>query len=166
MPSKEDIMAVHNAIKRGNASEVTRLLSGNQDLISVWTPFGTWVHDAASYGEVPIVKWLLQQGLNVNAYDEDNPTPPLAIAAAEGFVDVARLLIESGATLDTSDSVRNPLLSAIVGGHSDAHAEVAQLLIDRGIDTTVRYSNLHNMNAMEFAQQYGCNNIVAILSRQ
>ena len=159
-------MAVHNAIKRGNASEVTRLLSGNQDLISVWTPFGTWVHDAASYGEVPIVKWLLQQGLNVNAYDEDNPTPPLAIAAAEGFVDVARLLIESGATLDTSDSVRNPLLSAIVGGHSDAHAEVAQLLIDRGIDTTVRYANLHNMNAMEFAQQYGCNNIVAILSRQ
>jgi len=165
MPSKEDIMAVHNAIKLGNASEVTRLLSGNQDLVSVWTPFGTWVHDAASYGELPIVKWLLQQGLDVNAFDEDYPTPPLAIAAAEGCVDVARLLIESGAALDTSDSVRNPLLSAIVGGNSDAHAEVAKLLIDRGIDTTVRYPNLQNMNALELAQQYGCDKIVAMLSR-
>ena len=165
MCGKEQIMAVHTAIKAGDTETLIGLLQSDDRLRQLWTPFGTWLHDAASYGALPIVRWLVNHGLELNAWNESNESTPIALAASDGHSDVVRFLIDSGASLDTSDSVRNPLLAAIVGGDSDAHTLVAKLLIDGGIDTTIRYPNLDNMDALEMAREYGRSGIVKLLER-
>lgn len=159
------MMMVHRAIKQGNLPEVVRLLTEDKSLLHIWTPFGTWLHDAASKGELEIVKWLASQGLDVNAYNDSNPSPPLADAASEGQVDVVRFLIQAGAALDTSDSVRNPLFAAIVGDISEDQTAVAKLLIDSGLDTSAKYNigSLKNVNARDFAQEWGRTEIVKLL---
>ena len=81
----------------------------------MWTPFGTWLHDAASHGKLEIVRWLVSQGVDINAYNEANERTPLCDAAAEGHTEIVKHLIEAGASLDVSDSVRNALFASIVG---------------------------------------------------
>jgi hypothetical protein len=80
-------------------------------------------------------------------------------------VNVVEFLIASGAVIDTSDSVRNPLFAAIVGGISDSHTAVAKLLIDSGIDTRVKYNSetMKDMDALAFAKEWGRSNIVRLL---
>lgn len=163
MSETEVLMPIHRAIKQGNLPEVTRLIADDRSRLCMWTPFGTWLHDAASHGKLDIVNWLLSQGVEINAFNESNERPPLGDAAAEGHVEIVEALIKAGATLDVSDSVRNPLFAAIVGGVSDSHTAVARILIDSGIDTTVRYPNLENMDALEFAKEWGRRNIVELL---
>lgn len=163
MSENEILMPIHRAIKQGNLPEVMRLIADDESRLHMWTPFGTWLHDAASNGALDIVRWLVSKGVNINAYNESNERPPLCDAAAEGFVDVVKSLIDSGATLDVSNSVRNPLFAAIVGGLSDSHTSVAKLLVDSGIDTTIRYPNIDNMDALEYAKEWGRSDIVTLL---
>jgi hypothetical protein len=165
MPDNNLVMPIHRAIRDGNLHEVVRLIAGDKSLLHIWTPFGTWLHDAAAYGKLDIVQWLVSQGLDVNAYNDSTEIRPLDKAAANGHVDVVECLIASGAVLDTSDSVRNPLFAAIVGGISDSHAAVAQLLIDSGIDTRVKYNGqvMKDMDALAFAREWGRLDIVRLL---
>lgn len=163
MEHKNLILKVHHAIRDGRIAEAVSLISSHESLLKMVTPFGTWLQDAAEYGSHELATWLIDQGLDVNAYDEKNEEPPLAIACAQGHLRVVRLLVESGANLETHDSVRNPLLSTIVGGGSEAHTEIARLLVERGIDTTVKYPNLENMSALELAKSYGRDGIVKLL---
>ncbi|MCA9175088.1 MAG: ankyrin repeat domain-containing protein [Planctomycetales bacterium] len=158
-------MPIHRAVKQGHLDEVMRLMGDDKSLLHMWTLFGTWLHDAASYGKRDIVQWLVSQGLDVNAYNDSTEIRPIDRAAANGQVDVVNALIEAGAVLDTRDSVRNPLFAAIVGGLSDSHTEVARVLIDSGIDTTVKYNgeNMKDIDALAFAKEWGRSDIVKLL---
>lgn len=154
---------IRNSIKNGDTPEFIRLLGEDKSLLQLDTPFGKWLHMAAAHGNLDIVQWLVSHGMDVNARGATIEGRPLDEAASNGHLDIVRFLVEAGATLDVSDSVRNPLLSAIVGGLSDSHTAVARFLIDAGIDTTVRYPNLDNMDALAFAKEWGRSDIVALL---
>ena len=130
------------------------------------TPFGTWLHMASAHGQLEIVKWLVSQGIDLDSVGGIGDRRAIDEAASVGNVDVVKFLIEVGATLDVSHSVRNPLFAAITGGRSDAHTAAAKLLIDSGIDTTVRYPNLDNMNALEYAREWGRSEIVSLLEAE
>lgn len=157
------MLPIHRAIKQGRIADVIRLIGDDKEVLWLWTPFGTWLQDAASHGHRDIVQWFVSNGLSVNSFSDSRPTPPLGQAASEGHIEVVRYLLGSGATIDVSDSVRNPLLSAIVGGLSESHTAVAKLLIDAGIDTSIRYPNLDNMNALEYAKEWGREDIAKLL---
>jgi ankyrin repeat protein len=59
---------------------------------------------------------------------------PLLFAAREGYLDVAKVLVEAGADLNTPDpDLVSPLVTAIVNGHYD----VAAYLVERGADVNV-----------------------------
>ena len=60
-----------------------------------------------------------------------------------------------------SEPERNPLFGAIYGGHT----AIAKLLIDSGIDTTVKYSgeSMHEMDALAFAHEWGRSDIAELL---
>ena len=47
---------------------------------------------------------------------------------------------------------RNPLFGAIYGGHK----EVVELLVEKGIDISIRYTGetIKNMNAYEYAREF------------
>lgn len=64
--------------------------------------------------------------------------------------------------MDTSASVRNPLFAAIVGQSQ----EVVRLLLDRGIDASVRYNSntMIDMDATAFALWRGETELARIIA--
>ena len=161
----ETYKEVRKAIKNGELQEVVRILGSDQSRLQMDTPFGSWLHMAAAHGRLDIARWLVMQGCDVNPVGGIGSRRPIDEAAAEGHVHVVRFLIDSGATLDTSDPVRNPLFAAIVGGASDSHTAVAKLLIASGIDTKVKYNGqtMKDMDALAFAREWGRADIAELL---
>jgi hypothetical protein len=74
----------------------------------------------------------------------------------------ARFLLDAGSVMDTSASVRNALFAAIVG----KSPEIARLLLERGIDATVRYTSetMENMDATAFALMRGETEIARLVA--
>jgi ankyrin repeat protein len=57
------------------------------------------LHEAAKTGKIDKVRMLLKEGYPVNALDSSFGLTPLHFAVRNGWVEVARLLIENGASL-------------------------------------------------------------------
>ncbi|GLV66966.1 hypothetical protein Bmyc01_56350 [Bacillus mycoides] len=77
----------------------------------------------------------------------------IAHAATEGEIGIVEYLFDNGAILDVSDPNRNPLFSAIYGGHLD----IVKYLVQNGIDITVKYTGdtMKDMEAYEFVIERG-----------
>lgn len=85
----------------------------------------------------------------------------LYIAASEGKLQVVEYLISYGVKMDVSKPRNNPLFGAIYQGN----VEVAKLLIESGIDTTIKYNNefMRNKDALLLAKEMGQEEIVYLL---
>jgi uncharacterized protein len=164
MDEKQIAIKIRAAIKRGDVQNVAALLNTDTRLVHLMTPFGTWLHVAASHGQPEIVKLLIGLGADVNAYGGIAGGGALSLAASKGHVEIVQYPLSCGANLDVSEPERNPLFSAIHGGHVD----VAKLLIDNGIDVQVKYSgpSMQNMNALAFAQERGHREIAKLLAER
>src|SRR5262245_11381392 len=114
-----------SAIKRGDLETVTALIGSDKSRLEMTTLFGTWLHEAASLGELEIVKHLVALGADVNRRGGIFGAGPLKEAASEGHIEVVRYLLSCGAEMDVSEPERNPLFGAIYGGHT----AIAKLLI-------------------------------------
>ena len=68
MQETELVMPIYDAIAQGRLEDVIRLIGDDRSRLEMITPFDTWLHVAASYGQLEIVRWLVSKGLNVNAY--------------------------------------------------------------------------------------------------
>ncbi len=153
--------AIRTGVKKGNLDEVKHLIGNDKERLNLMTPFGTWLHVAASAGQLHIVEWLIANGIDVNKYGGTSGSGPLHRASSDGHLEIVRRLLELGAMLDVSEPERNPLFGAIYGGHT----QVAKLLIDNGIDISVKYTgeNMTNIDALAFAKEWGRTDIVALL---
>src|SRR5687768_8762043 len=130
------IKPIHDAIKDGNLNRVVELLDGNPGAIDIDTPFGSWLHIAARKGQLPIVKELLKRGMNMNARGGTLGGSAMHAAVSDGQFNVVKYLLGVGTKIDVSDSLGNPLFAAIL----DDNVEIAQLLIDHGIDINIKYN--------------------------
>lgn len=164
MDNKQIAIEVRSAIKSSNIEKVVELISSNPGVLNIATPFGTWLHVAASRGNLEIVKKLVELGSNINTLGGVYGGGALNEAASEGHIDVVRYLISCGADLDISEPERNPLFGAISNGSPD----IAKLLIESGIDTNVRYSgeSMRDMDALAFAKEHGQKEIIKLLENQ
>ncbi len=147
------IKRIRNAIKQGDYDTLKMLINENPEVLNEMTPFGTWLHVAAKRGHLEIVKYLVEKGLDVNIKGGTFDGSALNVASLGGDTETVKYLIANGAVMDVSLAKRNPLFSAIQGGHMD----VVQYLVQKGIDITVRYNteNLNNISAYEFAVEFG-----------
>ncbi|OHX30768.1 hypothetical protein BWGOE5_32460 [Bacillus mycoides] len=152
---------IRSAIKSGNLEKVVELIGSNIEVLHMITPFGTWLHVAASRGELNIVKKLIELGLNVNALGGVYGGGALNVAASKGHISVVKYLLACGAELDISDPIKNPLFGAISNGYPD----IAKLLIESGIDVDVKYSgeSIKGMDALAFAREQGQVEIVKVI---
>ncbi|TYQ15989.1 UNVERIFIED_CONTAM: FOG: Ankyrin repeat [Acetivibrio alkalicellulosi] len=152
------------AIKQGNVEKVMELIDSNKEIINLMTPFGTWLHVAASHGKLEIIKYLVNSGLDVNIKGGTFNAGAINRAASEGHLEIVKYLITCGAELDISEPDRNPLFAAIYGGHG----EIVELLIDSGINTTVKYTgeNMSDMDAYAFAIERGQKEIAELLKNK
>ena len=161
---KELIIEMRQAIKLGELAKVTKLLTNNKGLIDAETPFGTFLHDATSYGKYEIAEYLINNKMDVNKKGGTRKSSAMATASFKGYIDIVKLLYDNGATLDTSTFEGNPLFAAIPNNHVD----VAKFLIDKGIDLTASYAigKIDNCDALEYARQYGATEIYNYLKEK
>lgn len=144
-----------DAIHEHDLARLKRIHGTTGQLHSIAAVFGggTWMHQAAAHGNPQILDWLNEIGFDLDQESSREGDRPIVCAAAEGNVANLRWLLQRGVTLDTSASVRNPLFAAIIG----RSPECVQMLLDDGIEATVRYTSptMKNMDAMAFALYRG-----------
>ncbi|WP_226556212.1 suppressor of fused domain protein [Priestia aryabhattai] len=164
MNSNQAAKEIRRAIKKGDIEKVVELIEFNPERLNMMTPFGTWLHVAASRGELAIVKKLIELGANVNVLGGVYGGGALNEAASAGHIDIVRYLLSCGADMDVRDPERNPLFGAV----SNGHAAIAELLIESGIDTNVTYSgeSMREVDALTFAKEQGQKEIVKLLESQ
>lgn len=152
---------IRNAIEQGQVEKMTSLIGTDSTRLEMTTVFGSWLHLAADEGKLEIAKRLVGMGIDVNAYGGIEGGGALNLAASQGHIDVVKYLLSCGAVLDTSEPERNPLFGAIYSGHT----EIAKLLIDSGIDISVKYTGqfMKDMDAMAFAREWGRTDIMELL---
>lgn len=150
------------AIDAGDAEKVRALFREHPEQLHAFTPFagGTWLHYAARDSTLEMVKLLLEIGFDVNIPAREGELA-LSRAAVGGHFDIAEHLLDQGSAMDVGSSSRNPLFSAIVG----RSPEIARLLLERGIDSTVRYEgDWKKMDAVAFAMMRGEREIARIIA--
>jgi uncharacterized protein len=157
----EKMKALRSAIKEGDVDKVGSLIREDNELLHTMTPFGSWLHVAASFGKLEIVKLLLQAGIDINCRGGTFKGGALNEAASEGHTEIAKFLVSNGAQLDVSEPEKNPLFGAIHVGNIDT----VKLLLDSGIDARVKYSgtSMMDMDAKAFADERGQLEIVRLL---
>jgi ankyrin repeat protein len=120
-------------VKEGQTGLATRLLAADPELVSCHDSSGrTALHYAASSGRHELAGTLLAQGADIAAQDRWQATP---LHRALWHVEVARLLVDAGAPLETADARgATPLL--VASGSADA--EVLRLLLDSGAQVSTQ----------------------------
>jgi ankyrin repeat protein len=124
----------------GDLARADQLVTGNRALVSLlssdgWTP----LHLAAHFGQMDIVRLLLNRGANVKARST-NPLENLAIhaAAAGKHTQILKILIDHGCSPNARQHGGwTPLHAAALSGD----VESARVLLENGADVTVRADN-------------------------
>ena len=163
MERKQLFRSIMDSIRSGDCEQFKITLNNHPEAVGMSTPFGTWLHVAASKGQLEIVKTLVEEfGLGVDTGDPISGGSPVHSAALEGNYSVVKYLLDRGAALDTSEPNRNPLFGAILGGN----VEIARLLISYGLDKSVSYSgaSTQETDALAFAKERGAVEFFDVLS--
>ncbi len=155
---------LNRAIKKNDLPKVQRLLKPS-DLAA--TDYNNNVlHLAASRGATDVVAFLLEQGADIEHRCGLYDATAIVEAAESGHLDTVRCFVEAGAQLDTSDSLRNPLMRAAKQGHSD----VVAYLLTTSIDPHATYrlptgalenaytegENSRNQEVIDLLAAHGC----------
>jgi ankyrin repeat protein len=162
MTSQESFRAIRGAIRTGDTAAALSFLRADPAQSRAMTPFGSWLHVAADFGNLELVKALVALGADVNQRGGTFGGTPINLAASKGHKEVLEFLLGCGAELDESEPERNPLFSAIYGGH----IEIVRLLLDAGINHRISYTgeSMKNMDALAFARERGQSDIAAFLA--
>ena len=109
-----------------------------------------WVVSAAAAGEIHLVDYLLEHGVDVNTR-APNGESPLGAAAAAGQMEVARLLLARGARLDsrTLITLNTPLIEAAQMNRT----EMVKLLLDHGANLNAK--DVMDRTALDWARENG-----------
>lgn len=68
-------------------------------------------------------------------------TESLAFACNEGYVDIVKLLLGSGVSINDQNEVMHPHMLPISRAASRGHTEIVKMLIDSGAEVNIPFSN-------------------------
>lgn len=146
------------AVSAGDAEMFARLMREHPE--AVWEHpdrpgYTYWLFSAVSRGKLPIVELLVAAGADVNAPKAKDstgaPEEVIDTACDEGYVEVARWLLDRGAKVNhvVRGQTRCFALSGAAGG---GHLEVVKLLVERGAAVNAAWAG---MTALDHALTYG-----------
>jgi hypothetical protein len=95
------------------------------------------LYNAASVGNIALVKQFIGEGADVNAICEVGPVKvsSLYIAAQNGHLEVVKLLLEAGATVDAE--LNTDGATALYIASLNGHTEIVEILINFGANVNV-----------------------------
>ncbi|HCA5184628.1 ankyrin repeat domain-containing protein [Acinetobacter baumannii] len=151
--NQENNILIRNAIKKHELITVKKIFSEFPGLLSIDTPFGSWLHVAASSGALEIVKYLITEGLSPNKKGGTFGGNSLNTAVSNGHIDIVEYLLLLNVEMDTTEPERNPLFGAIMKGS----LPIVEKLISHDIDYKISYTGdyMNKMDAESFALERG-----------
>ncbi|PSN35213.1 hypothetical protein C0J52_16890 [Blattella germanica] len=118
----------------------------------------TLLNEAARFGQLHIVKYLVRHKADVNAQDSWCKRTPLVWASEQGEKEVVQFLLSCGADLNIKDKFNSTALQmAAVKGHCD----IVTMLAQHSFDATS--CDEHGNTVLHFAAQSGNANCVSWL---
>jgi ankyrin repeat protein len=145
------------AAKKGNISEVTRLLDNGPDVNAVDAEGWTALIAASWSGQVKIVRLLIERGADLHARDAGGGTALMA-AAKKGRTEVVKLLLENGADPNAKD--RDGSTALMEAAWKD-YLDVVKVLLDKGADVNSRSNE--GATALNYAIESGGKEVKKIL---
>ncbi|EMO6125044.1 ankyrin repeat domain-containing protein [Acinetobacter baumannii] len=145
---------IHSAIRDGNNELAIKLLKNYRHLgiLNFKTPFGTWLHDAALHNRKDIIVYLVSAGVDIN--EQGGPFRGNALSQAVNkeiieIIEIIEYFLNLNMEITTSDSIKNPLFTAIYRGNLD----IVKILIKHGVNYTVAYTGEYaeNLDVETFA---------------
>jgi ankyrin repeat protein len=136
----------------GDAARIRSILAETPELVDAHSRDGwTALHLAAHYGRRPAMEALLHAGADARALSA-NPLGNTALhaALANGQVEAAAFLLESGASIDARDAHGHTALHLAA---EDGNLAAIHLLLERGADPRPR--NNEGRTPLDFALKQG-----------
>lgn len=155
MTQKEKDTALLNACKKHeeNLDEVQQLIADGANVNAVSSFGRTPLMSATAYGHINIVRFLLENGADINIKDTHNGWTALMFST--GFVneefEIAKLLIENGA--DVNETSTKHGATALMIACNKCHYNIAKLLIETPNINLNIVSN-GGLTALDYANQY------------
>lgn len=158
---KVTVKKIYRAIREQQFDDALAMIQSSEKYLHSRGYLGgdDWLQFAAYHGYDELVEKLLAIGFDPKARSELVGKQALAFAASQGHLSTMRRLLDAGAELDVSESVRNPVITATTNGHIDA----VKLLIDAGIDLFVAYGEDKSGTALVHALERGENEIANLI---
>lgn len=131
-----DPTAFRVQMETGNVSQAREWLAAGLDPNLLGDRIGSGLMIGAWEGNLPLMELFAARGADVNLANKLGETA-LMHAAWKGRIEAVRWLLARGARLERDAMQWTPLHYAVFAGH----AEVAELLLDRGADINARSPN-------------------------
>ncbi|KAK2724436.1 hypothetical protein QYM36_001072 [Artemia franciscana] len=127
---------LHYAAKRGNLEICQLLVSKGAAINAVGYDGQTALYFAVSKGEISLTKYLLELNANPNLKLRRSRWTPLHYAAMKGDLEISRLLVSNGATIDafTSDG-RTPLCWSVI----ERKVSMTKYLLEQGANPNLKF---------------------------
>ena len=152
--NESDREALFGALKQGDLETVRTIVDRFVEVHSDKDYMGRCLRTAIAGNHMPLVKYFLDQGVDVNySIPEIKYFGGLKYACGEGYLELAQYLLSRGAEICTSTSQENPLLTAIHG----RHVHVVKWLLTTDIDVHANYLTDGGgyTNALRLASNWG-----------
>lgn len=113
---------------------------------------------ASQFGRIDIVKFLKENGANIEARDK-NSFSPLMLGVQKYQMDIIDYLIDHGADLNVTDKNNSTVLHKVIQDHNDQGNElrikILKLLIRRGAASLVNSIDGDQKTPLHLAAQNG-----------
>lgn len=140
MPKVRDMLAkepglANTRTKDGIHAAVLALYVGHPEVCEILLAHGPSLdlHAAATVGDLPRVRRLLEANSAALHTNSPDGFPPLGLAAYTGQLEVVRYLLSKGA--DVNQIGKNPAkFTALTGAVASRHPDVVEVLLEAGAD--------------------------------
>ncbi|XP_032219322.2 fibronectin type 3 and ankyrin repeat domains protein 1 [Nematostella vectensis] len=119
------------------------------------------LHWAVDGGNLDVIRWMFTEGCAVDIKDKTSGwTPLMRVAAVNGNINIAKLLIHHGANVNSQDKDgKTILMNAVLNGFEP----LVKLLVKKG--AFVQHKTLHGKTALDFARAFDHERIVSFLQQ-
>ncbi|XP_043577378.1 DNA-binding protein RFXANK isoform X3 [Chiloscyllium plagiosum] len=134
LPANLDTLSIHQLAAQGDLAQLMSNLQQGSSLLNVADERGfTPLMWAAAFGEMAVVKFLLQMGADPHTLAKEREST-LSLASIQGYSDIVQLLLDHGVDVNIYDwNGGTPLLYAVHGNH----VRCVEALLAKGADLTM-----------------------------